>query len=91
MHACIATALSRAHILTHIHAHAHARTHAHTHTHTNIHTHTPPRTGVCADGAKALSGALLENHWLETMELGYNAIADLGARQLATAVQRNTV
>ena len=85
MHACIATALSRAHILTHIHAHAYARTHAHTH------THTPPRTGVCADGAKALSGALLENHWLETMELGYNAIADLGARQLATAVQRNTV
>ena len=59
--------------------------------HTRTRTRTPPRTGVCADGAKALSGALLENHWLETMELGYNAIADQGAMQLATAVQKNTV
>ena len=30
--------------------------------------------GVCVDGAGALAEALMHNHWLETMELGYNAI-----------------
>ncbi len=29
---------------------------------------------MCVDGAGALAEALMHNHWLETMELGYNAI-----------------
>ena len=36
--------------------------------------------------ARALSCALSQNHWLETVELGYNAIRDEGALELAKAV-----
>ena len=46
--------------------------------------------GVCVDGAGALAEALMHNHWLETMELGYNAITGTCSQHTSVCIRQHT-